>query len=446
MQLRRNLVERRAFRPVTQPGISFRKALTTRMKSPLPVFVLILLFSHAPAVAADWVHVLLLSAESEVMSGPRHEMVRVMNAASPNTPMFDRIEVRTETDGFDMSRQQYSVRFYPSGWRETESGRRVHLATAALNRAELDLLIHQALVKRYLFVVNLLFDRKILVLKAALGVVLDDTINVLRQKRTSLDFDLDDLVEAESDRMQLTLERIELESSIGSAEDRIRAYTGTDGPLHIDLTRLPGIEMIETMMREKDPLADDGNVYLQNSRLEAELARSRYLLEASESRRYLRFFETAYDSQRSDDPAEAYSLQLGVRLPFVNPDRLDINRRHLGQLREKGRHLALRNELSERATFLSRDLNRLIKQHKILAQKRQEDRRSSRLDTYRQYGGTDPLILLRIKEIGLLEDVQLADTGRDLYTRYVEWLDLSGKLSEKPLKNYLSRNLEVLAP
>ena len=360
--------------------------------------------------------------------------------------MFDRIEVRTETDGFDMSRQQYSVRFYPSGWRETESGRRVHLATAALNRAELDLLIHQALVKRYLFVVNLLFDRKILALKAELGVVLDDTINVLHQKRTSLDFDLDDLVEAESDRMQLKLERIELESNIGMTEDRIRSYTGTDGPLHIDLTHLPGIEMIETMMREKDPVADDGNVYLENSRLEVELARSRYLLEASESKRYLRFFETAYDNQRRDDPAEAYSLQLGLRLPFANPDRLDINRRRLGQLREKGTHMALREELAERGSLLSAELNRLIRQHRALSEKREEDRRSSRLGAYRQYGGTDPLILLTIKETGLLEDTRLAGIRRDLYIKYIEWLDISGKLSEKPLKNCLSRSLEAVTP
>lgn len=415
------------------------------MKSTAAILTLILTFIHAPVLQANWVHALLLSAQTEVMSGPRHEMVRLMRTASPNTPMFDRIEVRTETDEFDISRQQYSLRLYPNGWKETENGKKVHHATISWNRAQLDLLVHQALVERYLLVVNLLSDRSILTLKEQLGVVLDDRINVLHQRSGTLGFDIDDLIETESDRTRLKLELIELESDIGSIEDQIRVHTRTREAIDIDIGSLPGIGMIETMIRGGGSLSDDRNIYLVNDRLRAELAQSQYQLEISESRRYVSFFEAAYDGRQRQDSTRAYSLGFGVRLPFVNPNRLDINRRHLRQLREKGRYLDLKNELSNEMSFLSRDLNRLFRQHLILSEKKKENRRSSPIDIYRQYEGIDPIILLKIKEISILDDIRHASIGRDLYLEYIEWLNISGMLSEKPLKNYLSKDLEIIS-
>lgn len=413
------------------------------MKGTAAILTLVLMLIHAPIIQANWVQELLLSAETEVMSGPRQDMVRLMRTASPNTPMFDRIEVRTETDEFDMSTQQYSIRFYPNGWEETENGKKVHLATMAWNRAQLDLLVHEALVERYLLVVNLLSNRNILTLKKQLWVVFDDRISVLHQKSRSLDFDIEDLIETESDRTDLKLELIELESIISGIEDRIRIHIRTREVIDLDTGSLPGIDMIETMIRENDSLPNDRNIYLINDGLRAELAQSRHHLEISESRRYVRFFEAAYDSRRRDDSAEAYSLGFGIRLPFVNSDRLGINQRHLRQLSEKGRYLDLRNELSHEISFLSRDLNRLCRQHRVLSETRKDNR--SPFDIYRQYEGIDPIRLLKIKEISLRDDIRHASIGRDLYVRYIEWLDISGMLSEKPIKNYLSRNLETIS-
>jgi len=416
------------------------------MKSTVVILTLILTLIHAPVLQANWVHALLLSAETEVMSDPRHEMIRLIRTASPNTPIFDRIEIRTETDEFDISRQQYSVRLYPNGWKETENGTKVHHATMTWNRAQLDLLVHQLLVKRYLLVIDFLFNRNLLTLKEQLDAVFDDRINVLHQRSSSLDFDINDLIETESDQTRLKLELIELESNKDSIEDQIRAYTQIKESIDIDIDtgNLPGIDMIEAMIREGDPLSDDRNIYLVNARSRAELAQSQYLLEIAESKKYISFFETAYDYQQREDSAKAFSLGFGIRLPFVNTNRLDINQSHLKQLGEKGRYLDLKNELSDKISFLFRDLNRLFKQHRILSEKKKGNQPFSPLNIYRQYKGIDPLILLKIREIGLSTDIRYANIDRDLYIKYIEWLDISGMLSEKPLKNYLSKNLEVM--
>ncbi|MDY6972672.1 MAG: hypothetical protein SV775_10135, partial [Thermodesulfobacteriota bacterium] len=52
------------------------------------------------------------------------EKVDFLYAATPNTPFFDRIELRSESDEFESSRQRYSLRFYPNGWGETANGKK----------------------------------------------------------------------------------------------------------------------------------------------------------------------------------------------------------------------------------------------------------------------------------------------------------------------------------
>ena len=60
--------------------------------------------------------------------------------------------------------------------------------------------------------------------------------------------------------------------------------------------------------------------------------------------------------------------------------------------------------------------------------------------------GGDPLVLLEMRESILERDVDLATVTSEIYSSYIELLDVSGKLSEQPLKNYISAGLEPLRP
>ena len=68
------------------------------------------------------------------------------------------------------------------------------------------------------------------------------------------------------------------------------------------------------------------------------------------------------------------------------------------------------------------------------------------MKTYRHLEGVDPLILLKMKESILERDISLGKIQYQLYTKYVELFDVMGKLSEKPLRNYLASTQEQVAP
>ncbi|NJL60024.1 MAG: hypothetical protein HC887_10695 [Desulfobacteraceae bacterium] len=59
--------------------------------------------------------------------------------------------------------------------------------------------------------------------------------------------------------------------------------------------------------------------------------------------------------------------------------------------------------------------------------------------------GVSPLILLKLKESILRTDITIETITHHVYEKYIRLLDISGNLSDKPLKNYLSDTMEVIA-
>jgi len=409
--------------------------------------MLVLMVACADLAAANPLHQLILSAEEYVMAAPRREMVRILQSAIPNTPLLDRIEIRTETDDFDLSRQQYAFRVYPMGWRETEKGKEVHRAMLKSNRVRLDLLVHEELVVRYMLIVDHLFEPRLLALKQRLSVVLEDRISVLRRQAVlaqRVNVDIDDLVEAERDQTSLALELIGLAGDTEDRGNRIRALTQISGPLGVDDLELPDLAVIEELVQQEADLIRDDNIYLQNASARAALTESQYLLQKVQDEGIISFLQASYDHQLRDDPSRAYSLRLGIRLPLGSSNRLDTNRRHLRHLRERGQYEDLKRDVSRQLSLLTRDMTRQIRQCRILLEKREEREGSSTLKIYRRLEGIDPLILLKLRESDIRSEIAMANLEHSLYTTYVQWLDTTGMISRTPLKNFLSGDLETI--
>ena len=87
----------------------------------------------------------------------------------------------------------------------------------------------------------------------------------------------------------------------------------------------------------------------------------------------------------------------------------------------------------------------MISQYDVLLEKKEASKAQSSFDIYRRMNGVSPLILLKLKESILKTDISIETITRHVYEKYIRLLDISGNLSAKPLKNYLSPDMEVIA-
>ena len=83
----------------------------------------------------------------------------------------------------------------------------------------------------------------------------------------------------------------------------------------------------------------------------------------------------------------------------------------------------------------------LFKEYDFVAKQVNESQTLYALDHYANIQGSPPIVLLRMKELVLKRQSQLVSLEHAAYQKYIKWLDLTGQLSETPLKNYLSVDL-----
>jgi hypothetical protein len=189
---------------------------------------------------------------------------------------------------------------------------------------------------------------------------------------------------------------------------------------------------------------------LKGIQREFELARSRYKLEKAENRKFLNYIEFSYDNGNMKDELyrkdegksyntnKAYSIEIGLSIPGFNTNALEISKRQESFLKAQTDYEKLKRDLQLIMADDLEDIYSYIEQYQYLqARETQVDAEAS-LKKYLQISGTDPLVLLSIKE-GLIKNLmKIQEVRFGILRNYINVLDVSGKLSHMPLVNYLS--------
>lgn len=375
----------------------------------------------------------------------QNEKLSFLKSSSSNTPFLNEIEFRMKLNDFESNKPKYAIRLKPNGWGEAINGKKVYDKTLLYNEAHYDLLVNKALKERYTTIIDYFYNKQLIALNEALMILFKDRVDVLKKSVGNLNFDADDLINAENDIIRLELDLINQKNDTVNIEDAIlKNLPGAEAFL-CGTPRMIDIQEMEDIINKTESITQD-NIHLESTRLNAALSKARYELEKSENRKYLSFIEAAYDTDDQDAFEKAFSIQFGISIPIVNPNRLDTNRRKLRILKAQSEYANMHKKVNQERVILSRDVKRLTAQYKVLKLKKHQSNTQSSFDTYRHMEGVSPLILLKLKESLLKTDISMHKILRRIYTKYIKFLNVSGKLSEKPCKNYLSHNLELILP
>ena len=393
------------------------------------------------------------------------DIIDYLEGSSANMPIIDDIEVRIRNEAFKFDRQRYSLRVEPRGLGETRASKEYYKATIKYQKQKKDVVEHELLTDRYTFIIELLNYQAIYRLHKDLITLYEDRIKVLQTQMEDTKIDLSDIIKAEDKLSRFKFENLERERRIKKMEEKIAKYLKEEGLTTFDTT---GFIDVENIGKEVDTVTytiDKNNVYLEYDHRDFQLAKSRYNLETAEGRRYINFFQFSYDHDNMMDEWEikednetlpdylkqdynlnrAYIMEVGLRIPFFNIDRHDIHRRKMNYLKAKEDWKDLERTLERRLEKDVEDIRLLVSQYNFLKARRDDVQAESSLKKYLEMDGVDPLILLSIRESIIENDIELEKIKFDIFRNYIRLLDTSGKISEKPLVNYLSMNREIIA-
>lgn len=402
--------------------------------------------------------------DSIVLAQQKHAPLVRDNSFS--MPFIDDAEIRLRKGDyfvFDEDRSavdeifglRYSLRLEPRGIGETKSIRNYHRAQVNFEEDRNGYLFNDLLMQRYITVINVIERMTIEKAYRDLITLYEDRIKVMDQLKASTDFDLNDLIKAEKDLSKLTVEQLEEAQELSILFQSIGDKIGEPSFSGFDTAGLVTVTQVKAGIDSNSFVLDENNLTLRYLKRQFELAERRFELEKAQNRSLISFLEFSYDHpsmldeidkkdrRRQHHSLNAFLFEVGIKLPFFSIDRQDIARRQLSFLRDMEEYEQLRRELEAKMKKDASDIRALIKQYEFLTARETEVDAEASLKKYVQMSGVDPLVLLSIKENLIKNNMEKAEVYFSILRNYIYVLEATGKMSERPLRNYLSARQEV---
>jgi hypothetical protein len=380
----------------------------------------------------------------------------------PGLPYVRDMEFRLRNDALDPDNLRYTLRIDPLGFGEWSASRRANRAEVARSQLRDRLLLNRALADRYLLAVDYRLGLDVRGLNAELFAVLKDRITVLEKRKATTDFDLADLIEAESELTKVRSQDLDTRRDLAVLEQRaafqLSGGASDSGFAGLDTAGWVDVETVIAEVERNGPAMDTGHVYLEYLKQGLALAEGRYAMEKAAGNRYLSFLSVSYDvgerldeMRRRDDGkdydlANAYILEAGFRLPFMTEGNAEINRRRAQLRDEKEDYRQSRAELEQSMRKDIKDIAVLVEQYRYLKARENEVDAQASLKKYLQMSGVDPLSLLSIKAAELRNRIKIQEVKYGILRNWIRVLDASGRLSREPLRNWLAADGSGVAP
>jgi len=373
-------------------------------------------------------------------------------------PYIDEIEFRVNSaDPFSkteniIQRQKYAIRISPNGFGETSAARKVISGMLDYNIHRREKLINSLLKDRYLLIIEVLYNYSVLKRSFEMKELLEDRISVLEKMVNTEDFDFSDIVKAETDYSKLQLDIIELQNTIHFYEIQINGILPYTDSIELDTTDLIEVSALKRELQRSVIKLDSNNIYLKECLLKLHTAQNLFQFETKTSRKVISFLEFEMDAdklakeklEKTPDYNNAFSFGFGITIPIVNSDKIDINRRLLSMLDDNEDYIVEKKTLEDTARMLQEEINALIQKYEFLTQRSEMIKTESFLGKYALVEGEDPLTLLKIRQSVINNGELMDEVKYKIYKKYIQMMDITGKLSESPLRNFLSKNRDII--
>jgi hypothetical protein len=399
---------------------------------------------------------LLISARNDPVVSSQDNKNAAVTKTFNGIPGIENIEFRVRNTGFDQNNFRYSLRLQPRGVLETRAAGSYNSSLITTKRMKRNLLLNIAIYNRYITFIDLLEWKTLLELYHELITLYDDRIKVLEESAYSEKFELEKLVKAEDDRSDEKVFSLEIEKNISVLEQRVAYYLGDSSFTSFDTSGLVSIETIIRRIETGTFSLDTNNAYLDFYRTEIDLARKRFDLEKAETRRYLDLISFNYDNGEMYDELmrkydlkdynlkKSFSIELGFRIPNLTLAAHELNSRRADLLKESEKYEKVKDELSEKVRKDLADLRQLIAQYRYLKERSSQVDVEASLKKFVQIDGIDPLVVLEIKEDILKNRISSTSIKYGIMRNYIYVIDNAGLLSQTPIRNYLSENMEIV--
>ena len=357
-------------------------------------------------------------------------------------PFVEQIGLRTETDRFELRREEYLSRVSVNGLREIRAQRQLQDAGLELSRGKLRILRHKALLDRYQTLTTCRLLQRKLELQRQLLLVYQDQAFVLSQLAAQqADADLEAIIKVEYDRDDLALRVAASEGALRELRAAIGQWVAVNSTdWQLDTTGfIPASRILE--ITAAMPQSGWQNPELALGQAKMEQIDAAYRLEKAKAGQVLDFFQLRYNNRPGEPLNRDLSVGIGLNIPYKGSARIKRNTLKIEQ-QEAGLEWRLDQDENTRSiSSARRKLTALDQQYHLAQQLWQDSQARFTLAQSALAEASGPLPVLKARELQLKRQFTLLDLESEMFGQYLNLLDWTGALSAEPAINYLSASL-----
>ncbi|AGA77749.1 hypothetical protein [Echinicola vietnamensis] len=358
----------------------------------------------------------------------------------------DHLELRTRTRNFNLNEQMLRFRAYTNFPKERKLNTTYKEESLNEGRLQGKEKLNNALKNRYKLIISLIKNQRVLRGKLELKDLLEDRISTLRKLANNLDFDYQELLEAENDLHKLRIDQVDLENNVLQSSKEIGRLLNIQGPIELEEKDLISVNDIMLFVKSYSGEIDNNNFYYKQQSLNVTLAELEYKQKKASAKNPIKFFEASYRDDLNDTFRKDFSVGMGIKIPIGSAVKGSLNERVIKIVKEKNELDELKFELNESIREIVLRLDVLFDKHRLLSTILKESNEQESLKKYRSIEGISPLVLLKVKENIIKKQQIRLDLEKEIFSLYLEFLDLNGLLIKSPLVNYLNSQQIYMNP
>lgn len=385
---------------------------------------------------------ILATAKTQTAIALQERKIDALSAMSFKLPFVERIDFQTETDRFQLQRQEYRIRTSFNGWEEMKSLKQRKTANLGLQQAERTALFKDVLFDRYALLVEYRFAQTGLAMYRQLHQVFSEKRDVLQKMaKLSPNFNIEDLIKAEDAAFDYQQKILESEGTIRNIQQFLALTLKTTDSLRLDTTDWIPLSIMRRLVTESATTSDK-NPDLARQSATINLVQADYNLEKAQAKKIIDYGQIKNGARGNKDIVyREWAVGMGFTIPYRGSSKAQLNEIALTRLDEENKLKNLQTNLDLQIFSIRQDLDLIFKEYDFVEKQVNESQTLYSLDHYASVQGSSPIVLLRMQELILGRKAKLISLEHTAYQKYVKLLDLTGKLAEMPLLNYLSAGL-----
>ena len=412
------------------------------MKLSLIIFSLFFGLTAALSQNTITIKTFLAGAKQQELVVFQKRKLDFLNTISYDIPLVKKLEFRTETNDFNFQQQEFLLRVSPNSLKNIKAQRQYQKTVQSITEIEVEATFNKALRKRYDLLVNLIYSKEILAIKNKQKVLFKDKVNLLKRSIALPGFDVLDLIEAEDEQQENLQDILELENGILTLKKFIQNTSKSSYPIQVNKHNMLNINNLKTILAATKLIQTEDLPQLKAISAKIKHNTFAYEREAVKSKFSLGYIQAKYGYNEEDKFKESFSLGFGFEIPLKNAARLDLNELQLDIFESESQYKNTKSQLEDQKYAQYLQIHNLIQKHQLITEQLNESQAEFALKEYSKIAEASPKAMLKLRENTLKKELILQKIELQVMQVFVEYLDFSGLLIQRPLKNYLSEDLE----